>query len=990
MSSLHHRAKDVFLAALGHPPADRAAFVMEACGDDVGLRHEVESLLAFHDDDAAEDEPAQDTPVADFAPGEVFAGRYRMTRRIGRGGMGDVWQADDLVLETPVALKLINSADPAARERILNEVRLARQITHPAVCRVFDVGEAEGGIFYSMELVRGEDLAALLRRVGRLPSEKVVDIGRQLCAGVAAAHAQDVLHRDLKPANVLIDDDGLVRITDFGIAIPRTDAGLHKRTGTPRYMAPEQRAQGAPLSEQTDVYALGLVLYELLIGPEAFKRSSDAGSLPKPSTLVTNVNPELERVVMQALSPDPRDRPASAFEMALSLPEDGTRTDTGFVAAAPSQGWLKTPWWVAGAALGALVGILGVASSYFDKPGARTLTEQDTIVLADFDNTTGDAVFDGTLKVALAVALEQSPFLKVFPDDRVRETLRLMQRSPDERLTRSLAREVARREQVKALFAGSIGSLGRNYVLALEAINAETGDVMAREQTEAASKEQVLTSLGTAASRMREKLGESLASIQKFDVPLPRATTASLDALHAYSLALSEGLEVPRLAAIPQLQRAIDLDPTFAMAHAFLSGVYVNTYQSALAPTYSRRAFELRDRVSERERFFISWRYYRDAIQDWEKALELAQSWTATYPREAFAFNGLGAALIRLGRFEQSVTPFREAIRLDPKFVPAYGNLSAALLAINQIDEARTVLKQAAERRLDFIGARRLSYLLAFVQGDSTTMARELEASVGVGETNAAFGWQANTSAFSGRITAAHEQFRRGIQMSLQGNFTEVAAQLTMEDAENHAVVGQCAEARREVSTGLELGRDNGTLEQASRVLALCGAGRDALSLSSEVAKRFPDATLTNRVSLPVTAAAVAIEQGEPARGLALLEPVKGYDHAPSAEFWPVYLRGQAYLQLKDGRAAASEFENIVTHRGEVPASVLYPLAHVGLARAAAMSNDADKARKAYEAFFALWNAADSDLPVLRDARLEYSRLLGTQHREQAPPASTR
>jgi tetratricopeptide (TPR) repeat protein len=584
--------------------------------------------------------------------------------------------------------------------------------------------------------------------------------------------------------------------------------------------------------------------------------------------------------------------------------------------------------------------------------------------------------------------LEQSPFLKVFPDDRVRETLRLMQRSPDERLTRSLAREVARREQAKALFAGSIGSLGRNYVLALEAINAETGDVMAREQTEAASKEQVLTSLGTAASRMREKLGESLASIQKFDVPLPRATTASLDALHAYSLALSEGLEVPRLAAIPQLQRAIDLDPTFAMAHAFMSGVYVNTYQSALAPTYSRRAFELRDRVSERERFFISWRYYRDAIQDWEKALELAQSWTATYPREAFAFNGLGAALIRLGRFEQSVTPFREAIRLDPKFVPAYGNLSAALLAINQIDEARTVLKQAAERRLDFIGARRLSYLLAFVQGDSTTMARELEASVGVGETNAAFGWQAHTSAFSGRITAAHEQFRRGIQMSLQGNFTEVAAQLTMEDAENHAVVGQCAEARREVSTGLELGRDNGTLEQASRVLALCGAGREALSLSSEVAKRFPDATLTNRVSLPVTAAAVAIEQGEPARGLALLEPVKGYDHAPSAEFWPVYLRGQAYLQLKDGRAAASEFENIVTHRGEVPASVLYPLAHVGLARAAAMSNDADKARKAYEAFFALWNGADSDLPVLRDARLEYSRLSGKQPPQEANPST--
>src|SRR5258706_12390639 len=248
MSSVHDRAKDVFLAALAHPADDRPAFVTQACGDDVGLRREVESLLAFHDDQAAEGERAQDTPVADFAPGEGFAGRYRMTRRIGRGGMGDVWQADDLGLETPVALKLINSTDPAARERILNEVRLARQITHPAVCRVFDVGESEGGIFYSMELVRGEDLAGLLRRVGRLPSEKVVDIARQLCAGVATAHAQGVLHRDLKPANVLIDDDGLVRITDFGIAIQRADASLHMRTGTPRYMAPEQRTEGTLLS----------------------------------------------------------------------------------------------------------------------------------------------------------------------------------------------------------------------------------------------------------------------------------------------------------------------------------------------------------------------------------------------------------------------------------------------------------------------------------------------------------------------------------------------------------------------------------------------------------------------------------------------------------------------------------------------------------------------------------------------------------------------
>jgi serine/threonine protein kinase/Tfp pilus assembly protein PilF len=968
MSTHHQRAKDIFLAALAVSPTRRGAFVMEVCAADAALREEVESLLTFHD----EDDEAAETAKTEFAPGTVFASRYRMTRRIGHGGMGDVWEADDLVLETAVALKLIDSTDAPARERILTEVRLARQITHPAVCRVFDVGDADGAVFYSMELVRGEDLAALLRRAGRLPSEKVVEIARQLCAGLAAAHAQGVIHRDLKPANILVDDDGLVRITDFGIAIARADAGLHMQTGTPRYMAPEQRAEGTPISEQTDVYALGLVLYELLVGPDAFSRAASAGALPRPSMLVPAVDPQLERVVTRALSQDPGKRQASAAEMAAGLPN---WPGTGQM---PSPlRWTTAPRWVAAATLAGIVGIMAVASSYFVLPAARTLTERDTIMLADFDNTTGEPVFDGTLKVALAVSLEQSPFLKVFPDERARETLRLMERSPDERITHAVAREIARREQLKALLTGSIAKLGRNYVLTLEAINAATGDVMAREQAEAASKEDVLTSLGGATSRIREKLGESLASVQKFDVPLPRATTDSLDALHAYSLALSGGAEVPRLEAIPPLKRALEIDPTFAMAHAFLSGVYANTGQSGLAPQFSRRAFELRNRVSERERFFISWRYYRDAAQDWEKARELAQAWTVTYPREAFAFNSLGSADIRLGRYAQSVGAFRESIRLDPQFIPAYGNLAAALMAIDQYGEARAVLEQAAERKLEFNGAHRLSYFLAVVQGDAATMAREFDASVGVDKNNAAFGWQARSSAFSGRVMAAHEQFGRGIQLSLQGSFAEVAAQLTMEDAETHAVVGQCDEARREVTSGLGLGRDNATVERASRVLALCGDARDAISLSSDVARRFPDATFTNGVSVPVTAAALALAQRDPARARVLLEPVRRYDHAPSAEFWPAYLRGQAYLQLKDGPAAAAEFRSILDHRGEVPVSVLYPLAHLGRARAAAITSDVETARKSYEAFFAAWDAADADLQPLKEARLEYARLEG-------------
>ena len=479
-------------------------------------------------------------------------------------------------------------------------MRLARQITHPAVCRIFDAGESEDWVFYSMELVHGEDLAILLRRAGRLPSEKVIDIGRQLCGGLATAHAHGVLHRDLKPANVLVDEDGYVRMTDTGFGIARFDTGDRTHFGTHDYLAPEQLERGAHVSDKTDLYALGAILYELLVGVPPFSGQSGRPGQPLlPSTLVPDVDPRLERVVMQALAADPRDRPASADAMAesllggLSLDErvrqPGSPPELSGGILEPSRQSLRSPRfnagflrrlrggqpirsWLAGAVVAAAVALLALLSQLFLPRGVRGLTDQDTILLADFMNTTGEPVFDGTLKVALAVALEQSPFLKVFPDDRVPETLRLMERPPDERVTRSVAREIARREQLKALVAGSIGSLGSHYVLALEAINAETGDVMAREQVEAASKEEVLTSLGTATSKLRQKLGESLASIQKFDVPLPRATTASLAALHAYALALDQGRAFPGLEAIPHLKRAIELDPDFAMAQALLVG----------------------------------------------------------------------------------------------------------------------------------------------------------------------------------------------------------------------------------------------------------------------------------------------------------------------------------------------------------------------------------------------------------------------------------
>jgi tetratricopeptide (TPR) repeat protein len=988
MASLHERAKDIFIAALGQPLHARGQFLAEACEGDSALQSEVESLLAFHDEQDDETAAAGSGPVeAHFRSGEVFAGRYRMIARLGRGGMGDVWSAEDLVLRTEVALKLITSTSDEARERMLHEVRVARQITHPSVCRVFDVGEADEGVFLSMELVRGEDLAALLRRVGRLPSEKVIDIAWQLCAGLAAAHQQGVLHRDLKPANVMIDDSGAVRITDFGIALSRDEMrGRSSLTGTPAYMAPEQRTASGELSERTDIYAVGVLLYELLVGHHPFAQAAALGSgagagateLPapvKPSALVANVHPGLERLILEALAPDPAARPGSSVEMVqrlagLTAPTRPRTTRRGGVATPR-----KTSPLIGGVVVVVLVLIAMGGVAFWSSTTAGTLSEQDTIVLADLENRTGDPVFDGALKVALAVSLEQSPFLKVFPDDRARDTLRLMERDPDERITRSIAREIARREQLKALIAGSIASLGHNYVIALEAVNAETADVMAREQAEAGSKEEVLTSLGAAASRLRSRLGESLSSIQKFDVPLPRATTPSLEALHAYALALDEGRAVPRLEAEPHLTRAIELDPDFAMAHAQLAAVYANTGQSALAPTYAKRAFELRDHVSERERYFISWRYYRDAVQDVDKALDLARAWTAAYPREAFASNALGAALLRLGRFGEAIGPLRQAIQLDPKFVPAYSNLAASLIGVDKRDEARAILQTAADRKLDFAGARRLSYLLAFVQGDRDTMSREMNASIGLRETNAAYGWLAHTLAFSGQPRAAHEQFRQGIQMALPGNFKEVAAQLNAEDAEVHAVFGECATALAEVRQGLNLSRDNITLERSSRAVAMCGDSRLVAELTSELERRFPEATLSRRVLIPVARATAALHDGAAARAIELLEPVRPYEHAPAAEFWPAYIRGEAYLRAGNAAAAQTEFKSIVDHLGEVPAATLYPLAHLAWARAAASNNDSATAKREYQAALELWKAADSNVKPLQEARLELARL---------------
>jgi eukaryotic-like serine/threonine-protein kinase len=772
-----------------------------------------------------------------------------------------------------------------------------------------------------------------------------------------------VLHRDLKPANVLMDPSGRVRITDFGIALPTHDVAPSGLIGTLAYMAPEQFAANGHVTERADIYALGVILYELVTGQPL--HAVEAGHAPSQLPLLApGINPRLERAIRKAIAPDPDDRPASAIEMAAELSTVDATTDSRAT---------KPLSKLAGAAVA--IGLAAVAVFLWIRPASPVLNDRDTIVVADFLNSTGDPVFDRTLKVALSIALEQSPFLKVFPDDRAHQTLVLMQRSPEHGVTSALAREIAQREQLKALVAGSIASLGRHYVLALEAVNAESGDAVAREQVEVNSKEEVLSAMGSAVSRLRRKLGESLGSIQRYDVPLPQATTPSLEALQAYARALDEGRINPRLESIAHLKRALELDPHFALAMALLSGVYANTGQTALAPEWSRKAFDLRDRVTERERYFISWRYYRDATQAFDRGLDLARSWTAAYPREAFAFNSLGWSSWSLGQYQQAIGPLRESIRLDTRFIPPVSNLIATLTALNQFEAARKVLEESRAIGIDHIAIRKEAYLLALVENDAAAMTRELDAALATPEGAMASNWLPRTSAFVGRFAKAHEQFRRSIAAASEANLAETSGLFSAQDAEAHALAGQCSDARNEAAAAIRVSGDHATLASAGRALAWCGAAADASNLLTDLTHRFPDAILTTHLVQPIIAAALAVKSARPADALKLLEPVRRFDHSPVAELWPPYLRGDALQRLGRHAEAAEEFRSIVDHRGEMPDSPLYPLAHLGLARALASTGDRAGARQAYLKLLTIWKDADPDLKSVKEARLELARL---------------
>jgi eukaryotic-like serine/threonine-protein kinase len=848
---------------------------------------------------------------------------------------------------------------------------VAATIKHPHVCVVHEVGEGPiGRPFIAMEYVEGETLSDRIRR-GRLPADEVMELGRQAASALGEAHSKGVVHRDLKPSNIMLTPHG-VKLLDFGLASVTRDPSLarkgtaaHLLAGTIPYMSPEQ-VRLEDVDHRTDLYSLGVVLYEAATGQRPFEAPTPRAtceailkSNPPPATAIVDGLPEkLDRVMSRALAKDRAQRYQSAAELGADLIE-------------PGRGGLASVrrLWIS---LAAVAVTLVIVLTYWVATRSRSFSapRRDSVLVADFANATQDPAFDGALQHVLLGQLRQTPFLTFFPDDGVRETLRQMSRSTEERLTPEIALEICRRRGINVWIAGSIARLGAGYAITVEALDGRTGRTLARERAEA-TRVEVLPAVGRVAIQLRQKLGEPSQSMQRFNTPVEQATTSSLDALRAYALGIEQAGKGNYPVAVSLYERAVQIDPRFAVAHEALAREQVNSgYSQEIVATAATRAFELRERATEQERFAISAFYHSSVTGDLERSIQVGELWKKTFPIEWRPHHLLGDLYNSTSQYEKAIEAAREAVRLNPDVAAAYSNLAGSLFALDRFDEARTVYRQAMARGLDAPEYHAYLWRIAYYLGDSGAAQQELDWAAG--SSTWAFNMASLSAALQGRWRESLRASQRSTEFFDARNLKRYSMLAARYDAVTGALVGDCATSRLRAKQ--TLGPDQVAEDQARAIvaLAMCGENSRTSEVAALLKDRHPQDTMLNRIWLPLIRAAVALEQ-EPALAVDALRAAAPYEGA--VESWPIYLRGLALLRARRGAEARVEFQKIVDHRGRTFWVPFYPLAHLGLARAAAMTGDDVAAERAYRDLFALWKDADPDLPVLVEARKEYENL---------------
>ncbi len=983
-----------------------------------------------------------------LAPGIRIVGRFEIVAPLGAGSMGEVYQAHDLKLRRDVALKLLSPALAKSEEHLLRferEARAASALNHSHICTIYDVGqapEAENRPYLVMELLRGLTLFEVLAS-GPLSVSTVIGLGVQISDALDAAHNAGIIHRDLKPANIFVTARGDAKLLDFGLAAmtgaietagtPAVDASRHPAVltnpgtavGTVLYMSPEQ-ALGDPLDARTDIFSLGLVLYEMLTGRRAFEGRSttaivDAILHAEPNGLnpadVSNVPKDLRRLLMRLLDKDKDGRPASAAEVAAHLRavqsgsiagreyaaalgsgsggSSGLKVGSSVYANAPgfhpkdgssglssalAAGNLREAGMIVVVLLLIAVGGYGTYAWYRARPLPPVAREP--ILLTDFTNTTGEAVFDGALKDALEIQLQQSPYVKVLPASQVRSTLQLMERSPNEPLTAAVARDLCERLGVKAILLGSIAPLAPAYVITLEAQACKTGDTLARDQAQAAAKTDVLAGVSAASARIRERLGESIGSIKRFNVPAQNATTRSLEALRAYSLGVDTRLKTGDVQAIPFFERALELDPNFALAAARLSAIYTNLHELPQAQNDIKRAFEHSDSLSEPERLFIRSQYHFTVTGRLDEVVTTYRMWIDTYPDDWVPHLNLAAAYARLNQFDDAVAEGRAAVRLGPSVVPAHQQLIRALMALDHLQEAREALDDTRQRGLDSSVLRQFAYDLAFLDNDAGGMQDQLKAAASRPDSYLVTTEAARAAFATGRVESGRTLYAQAVSGAKSAGMTDVAGSLVAEEALADALLGDSARAlsgiqrAQAVSTGVE------TTFTSSLAAAFSGRAAQAAQLADAYLQANPPAPDIVRANVPVLQAAAALAGNDGRRAVDLLSNAGQYEHASGG--WLRYVRGLALASLQDQQGAVTELRDVVSRRGADPTNLIHVIVRVPLARALAGAGALAEARQTYADFAAAWRGADPHLPLLQTAQREAAALPAP-----AAPAST-